>query len=121
MKGLLRQIDSWQKQALYSESFELNKMTTKELEKFLLNNFKTFILNEQKENINSYPFSYLEIEKIITKLVQDTKNEYLVNNGLIYFCKSPVEKIISEFRIRNYETIKIDLYKLANLHAKQYI
>ncbi|HNY45059.1 MAG TPA: radical SAM protein [Bacteroidales bacterium] len=106
MKGLLRQIDSWQKQALYSESFELNKMTTKELEKFLLNNFKTFILNEQKENINSYPFSYLEIEKIITKLVQDTKNEYLVNNGLIYFCKSPVEKIISEFRIRNYETIK---------------
>jgi radical SAM protein with 4Fe4S-binding SPASM domain len=106
INDLLNQIDRWHFESIANEKLGINQMSLNDLIQYFLNKVDYFIAKDSKGFKHSYPFSHAEISEIITRLVNETESEEISIKALRYFSSAPVERIISEFRIRDFESIK---------------
>ncbi|MDD2634977.1 MAG: radical SAM protein [Bacteroidales bacterium] len=106
IKDLINQIERWLNESIENEKLGINEMSLTELIQNFLNKVHEFIEKDSIGFKHSYPFSHKEISDIIHKLVNESVSEDTSIKALRYFGSAPVDRIISEFRIRDFESIK---------------
>ncbi|MFH0867650.1 MAG: radical SAM protein [Bacteroidota bacterium] len=97
------QIKHWHKEAVKREEWKLESMSLTQLRDFFMKNVLDYINREASIKFEEKPARIKKVSDLIGKMIQDSPSERAAMMGMQYYSIAPVERLLAEIEIRDYE------------------
>lgn len=97
------QIKHWHMEARKREEWKLEDMSLPQLRDFFMKNVLAYINGEASIKEEEKPVRIKIINDLVEKLIRDSPSEQAAIMGMQYYSIAPVERLLAEIEIRDYE------------------
>ena len=100
---LISQIKGWLEEALQREQMGFYQLSVQQLYKKFIDNVESYFNNELNNMKDENPIQIEKIKDLFQQLIDDSPSDKIALLGMQYYASAPVERMLAEIKIRNYE------------------
>jgi MoaA/NifB/PqqE/SkfB family radical SAM enzyme len=101
--GLIHQLEGWQKEAQTREQNDFFQLSLNQLSDVFINKIQNYLAEELNYMRDENPLKIEEIKEITQRWINDSPSDDVALRGMQYYASAPVERILAEIEIRDYE------------------
>lgn len=101
--GLICQLEGWHKEAQMREKSNFFNLSVDPLLELFIENVQNYLAAELNYLKDENPLQIDKIKNLARKLVMDSPSEEVALRGMQYYASAPVERLLAEIEIRDYE------------------